>query len=1116
VSEVAEKPATRVSFRAIALGLTGLALALGGAQLGSTASCAATPTNNPLRSFQDARNVDVVCMQVVATVDGGGVPPVPLPQTACTPVPTGVTGNILPNHLYALVTQVKRGEVAVVDLTAGVLVNENVGFPGVNFLPVGQIPTGIASSPDGKMSYVAAAEVNKPAIYGLPSTLILGNSQELDSGLTPEPPLLTTWPVCALPGAPSSITIIAQPPPEPTLDAGKPADAGMGKADSGSGDAGSDEAPYVLSVMLPGTQEGLPARLVTIDPRPLLRGGGVIDGGASDAAVDPPGELRPCTILGSVVLSNQVTDAATGPAWPDGVKYLDSAIEAATPVSAACTGTGSADAGVSPPGVPSPAPQPTAVAAAGQYLYVGDGALPLIHVFDISVPDHPREVAPLRATSLAEPTRAVTVTALAISPPTRDYHRYLYAVDGTDSPASIMVFDVTDPITSPHVPMRRPHSALVPLQPEDRIVFNSGVSTLAFVQHDWPLAQTSSGALMVGAAVTGLLCNPNPNVDNFGLDASADAQSFTDPGANYRYSSIPFADEPLGPTRLRGVFAFATLTSGQVMTIDVDDWDAPCRRPQLMEPQDAGGDGRVTNGYTSAIAPPEPNIGNADGGALDPYYAPFTGVTNGVSWVSDEVFFPVSQPHRPRSNFPLSNDPTLGLHYPYLVGAPQLYTAGVDGGLGASVNGSVAAGNPAMLPTSTIYPDPADLPDGGVGVRIAYEDPLAHIDQGWSVDYEGKLITFGNVPGNISTTGEGLASQIPDPYWVLFVAQPGGLLCSKGVEDWAVGQQRAAAFLKANEAAGLQAPERLASWLGDYVEVADDLLPSTDPYWSADPGSTQQDDCWVDFNGPNTGPVNDPTDRYNDCLNIFQYASQEYISRDFPILQAFDDGLVISRFNYPVSTTSAPIPQSTSNRQTTPPDKTNVAALKQLMCCFHGQMTYNVRTGGEWVTTGSQSGYLHHIEVDPTTRRCVTSCDPEKALLNARAIGIAPYATPDPMSATFTPNRDSPLAMRNPMFAFFIQHPYGPDPNISPAAGDAGAPLVVSRPPRDDTWQFSMKGELAPLSINLAATNSNVSPQSMLFIPSLGQLAIVDGSQQGQGLILIDLNAVAVTGNTYY
>ena len=106
--------------------------------------------------------------------------------------------------------------------------------------------------------------------------------------------------------------------------------------------------------------------------------------------------------------------------------------------------------------------------------------------------------------------------------------------------------------------------------------------------------------------------------------------------------------------------------------------------------------------------------------------------------------------------------------------------------------------------------------------------------------------------------------------------------------------------------------------------------------------------------------------------------------------------------------------------------------------------------------------------------------------------------------------------MRNPMFAFFIQHPLGPDPNVAPQLLDGGGTQVVQRPPRDSVWQFGLKGELAPLSVNLAATNTSVSPQSMLFIPSLGQLAIVDGSQSGQGLILIDLNTVSVTGNTYY
>jgi len=156
------------------------------------------------------------------------------------------------------------------------------------------------------------------------------------------------------------------------------------------------------------------------------------------------------------------------------------------------------------------------------------------------------------------------------------------------------------------------------------------------------------------------------------------------------------------------------------------------------------------------------------------------------------------------------------------------------------------------------------------------------------------------------------------------------------------------------------------------------------------------------------------------------------------------------------------------------------------------------------------------MTVDPATNRCVTSCDPQKALLNARAIGIASGANYE-STTTFIPDRDSPLAMRNPIFAFFMQHPWVPDPNISPLqVVDGGFPEVVQRPARDFVWQFGLKGQLSPLTVNLASTNSSVSPQSMLFIPSLGQIAVVDGSQAGQGLILIDLNSVSVSGNTYY
>ena len=64
-------------------------------------------------------------------------------------------------------------------------------------------------------------------------------------------------------------------------------------------------------------------------------------------------------------------------------------------------------------------------------LYVADSTIPVIHVIDVSNPIAPRELEPLLATSLAQPTRVVQLRSggLALSPPTRDYKRYLYAVD---------------------------------------------------------------------------------------------------------------------------------------------------------------------------------------------------------------------------------------------------------------------------------------------------------------------------------------------------------------------------------------------------------------------------------------------------------------------------------------------------------------------------------------------------------------------------------------------------------------------------------------------------------------------------------------------------------------
>src|SRR5204863_7736973 len=101
--------------------------------------------------------------------------------------------------------------------------------------------------------------------------------------------------------------------------------------------------------------------------------------------------------------------------------------------------------------------------------------------------------------------------------------------------------------------------------------------------------------------------------------------------------------------RLRGIFAFVTLSNGTIVTIDVDDWDAPCRRPDPMAPTtqteplgDAGvGLFPLLLGPFNAIAPPQPAATSASD--IDPYHAPLA-FTSGTadSPVSLEAFFPVS------------------------------------------------------------------------------------------------------------------------------------------------------------------------------------------------------------------------------------------------------------------------------------------------------------------------------------------------------------------------------------------------------------------------------------------------------------------------------------------
>lgn len=1079
-------PAGRL-FALLALGVpAGLGLT------GALASCAQTPPNNPVRSFERPEKVDFVCMQVRdGTANAGFVAPAPVALSKCTPASAEAasTGgaDFLPFHLYALVTQTTRGELAVADLTAGSVVDHDYTAPGVNFLTVGALPRDIATTPDGLLSFVTSGEANKPALYAIASHRILGDTagvvrQGLDKQIEPPHTTLSTWPACSLPDAPTSVAVIKK--------------EGLGA------EGERDPYAYQVAVLLPGGAGAKgSAKIVTLDVKPFLRGAGLLNVGLAPGLDDgprvEPGSLAPCPVVGVVELGGASLVPPTvpkGPAWDDGVKYRTAAPplpdpgafppgqSAAEPLpfSASCLASPAPPAPVVQYAEPLGKATPTGFVRDGTRLYVGDAALPLIHVIDLSNPSAPRELPPLLTSSLSEPSRLVTVKDLAISPETRDYKRFLYAID--DKQGSVLVYDVTDD-ASPRVPLTRPHPQSNPFAPTDRVQFGAPAVAVQFARYELPQQRGN-------APSTGALCNPNPAI-------GVGQGPFSDPGGFLR----PSFAAGIGPGRLRGVFAFVTLTNGQIVTVDVDDWDAPCRRPDPM-----------ASFPVSATTPQEPAVA----GSRDPYHAPtaFAADVDTTSPVTLEAFFPVSAPNRVRSLFRLNRGGTGGNHAPLLAGQPQLFSA-----LNAQLStvGSGSEANPKLLPTSTEVADPGSLsdplaPNAGAlkdnrntgvlpalptgdtatdvrsNVRFSYEDPTVHVDQEWATVYEGVIPTLDGVVATVAS-GDGFRS--------LTLAAPAAQLCARGVEDLTLGTERARAVSAALAAAKLPAIPLLDRRMTDYVEITDDLLPPTDPYW------LENQACWPEELANGTA-----TARFATCNAFFDgdfepdpkvtTTPKANANRHLPILEAFDGRLVVSRFFTPLDGPEVGI------RRVVPPEVSNQRPLALAQCCFHSQWKLRVRASNQWITKGANARssvqFLHHVKRGAGDR-CVQSCDARDQLLSSRSPAV-PFAGVTPGAA---PGRNSPLAMRNPMFSFVAWN------GVETQAKGVFRDL---EPARDTFFRYSTRGQFTALTANLSSTSVAVNPRAMRYVEPLGQIAIIDGASQG--LVLFDLRTVTLSRTSFF
>lgn len=148
-------------------------------------SCSTATVVNTTYNLSRANDVAFVCLQT----GDGRVTPLSLSQcglnssdnTSTTDVRDPSTGALIAyRHLYAVVSQSERGELAVVDLAAASgtsLIDNSPEYPGFSFIPVGGLPTAIVSDvrAAGTPSSIWIASTSDRAVKRIDASTILYN-----------------------------------------------------------------------------------------------------------------------------------------------------------------------------------------------------------------------------------------------------------------------------------------------------------------------------------------------------------------------------------------------------------------------------------------------------------------------------------------------------------------------------------------------------------------------------------------------------------------------------------------------------------------------------------------------------------------------------------------------------------------------------------------------------------------------------------------------------------------------------------------------------------------------------------------------------------------------------
>ncbi len=873
-------------FRSLAVGGVATLIAAGLMLPG----CTDAPISATVRSLHTSGPVSFLCLDS-NQLDGASAMARPLED--CTGARTADIYDFSIPHLYAMITQVTTGEVAVVDLTTDSdhVIDQDPAVPGANHLPIGTQPTAIVSTPGSMATFVAVGEPRYEAIYAMPSDMVRHQA-----------PNLSDWPACRLPFAPGEMTLALDPPNDdgetrPCCEAayGAPEQAAECAAEGSGGAGGAEPAnDCALShchgdLSLDAAAVSTPGRYKLVVTLPSEGGFAVID--AQSILDQPAGAHEPCVIERWVPLKVELPPPPEEPPEPpQSPDWCANEPLAEGPY---------ADAFVS---------LPAGIAHDGSRLYVADMAAPVIHRIEMATPCEPLEIPPLVASSTEDPERIVTTSRIAVSPLTLDLERYLYAIDHVDG--SIMAFDISDgsDVTRPLV---HQGTADNPFQPTDRVRFNTPPRDIVILQH-----QTDSVDEQTGST----------------LPVRCDPTSDSSPGAEYQTSST--YDSGAGPYKLRGVFAFAVLASGDIVVIDIDDYDAPCRGPKENHPLFGCGqstailEGRSEEYSCNVVAPHQTRA--------ERYLLTTEGVANAQPGIAAwPTLFDLEG-----TLIPLDDDE---------VSSPRMRaTVPVDrpNEFNLVVGSDIRDLSPTGLLLSGTDPDnPSQTTDVTEHTLVAnLTDPRAHIlDQNWSVTYEGKLPGFAGRFGALLDETDGGR---------VFLSDPSSQFCSKGVLS------HTAVLAELEDQSPDLDPALIAPGLADYVQVTSSLPAEDDDYWDSgiwQGGSDEPQDLTCDFQA---------------CELTYGTAETPKTPRDYRIVEAWQDGLELV------------------------PRHGRKASAPALKCCFPSVVEFSVRGGNQWILYGDVVGFLHNVTTNDDGL-CRKSCDPQEVLLNGRVREVPAGATPE-------------------------------------------------------------------------------------------------------------------------